>query len=441
MSLGFLPGNRIPAALAKSSPPVPGPSIELTVVDTPVETASSTLRETRADSFFVRAATPTLCFFLLWGLYTAFFIPTGWAPDTHFMTAVGPGILSLLPFILAYLGGSIVFDTSGAVVSTFFTLGLMTGVQDFNAEKAATDAMETAVAAQLSETATAQAVMAARMGAQGHPMVAESLLLSPLAALLLYYILMYREPLKNRLPARPWIEELLRYFETAVVIFYGLGMTLLAFVAYGPISDWLVTALGDAAKASMDAWLPLGSIFVEPAKLLFMNNAINHGVLQPRGMADVAADGSSKYFLVETNPGPGLGLLLAMWWTGGYASPQFARVIRCTAPLAIIVHFFGGIHEIYFIYALIRPRLLIALILSGLVGVAIFDWGNGGLSAPPSPGSLFAYMDLTPSDKAAAVYTGLFVSALVSALLSWALLRAQCAWLTQRVSGVFTSAA
>ena len=87
--------------------------------------------------------------------------------------------------------------------------------------------------------------------------------------------------------------------------------------------------------------LPIASIFIEPAKILFLNNAINHGVLGPIGIQEAQTTGKSIFFLLESIPGPGLGILLAYW--------MFAKgTAKDSAPGATIIHFLGGIHEIYF---------------------------------------------------------------------------------------------
>jgi len=153
--------------------------------------------------------------------------------------------------------------------------------------------------------------------------------------------------------------------------------------------------------------LPLVSIIVEPAKVLFLNNAINHGVLGPLGVAQALQNGKSILFMIETNPGPGLGILLAVWFFG-------PRALRPSAPGAIIIHFFGGIHEIYFPYVLANPRLIIAAILGGASGVATAVVTGSGLVATPSPGSIFAYMAVTPKDGYIGVLLAIAVAAVVS---------------------------
>ena len=96
--------------------------------------------------------------------------------------------------------------------------------------------------------------------------------------------------------------------------------------------------------------IPLTSIFIEPAKVLFLNNAINHGILTPLGTEQVLSAGKSILFLLEANPGPGLGVLLAFMFFGKGAA-------KSSAPGAIIIHFLGGIHEIYFPYVMMKPLL------------------------------------------------------------------------------------
>jgi len=131
----------------------------------------------------------------------------------------------------------------------------------------------------------------------------------------------------------------------------GMLLALLAYIAIGPV----VLGLNNALKVGVEAivntgLLPIASVFIEPAKILFLNNVINHGVLGPLGVQQVAESGKSIFFLLEANPGPGLGILLAYW--------VFAKgMIKQSAPGSIIIHFLGGIHEIYFPYVLMNPIL------------------------------------------------------------------------------------
>ncbi|NLZ53628.1 MAG: PTS mannitol transporter subunit IICB, partial [Thermoanaerobacteraceae bacterium] len=179
------------------------------------------------------------------------------------------------------------------------------------------------------------------------------------------------------------------------------------------LNKFLAAAVETIVNAGL---LPLASIFIEPAKILFLNNAINHGILGPLGVEQVTEMGKSIFFLLETNPGPGLGVLLAYWLIGKGMAKE-------SAPGAIVIHFFGGIHEIYFPYVLMNPILLLAVILGGGAGVFTFVILGAGLVATPSPGSIFAELAMTPKGGYLPVLAGIGISALVSFLMSSVLLK------------------
>jgi PTS system mannitol-specific IIC component len=188
----------------------------------------------------------------------------------------------------------------------------------------------------------------------------------------------------------------------------GMVMAIVGFLAVGPIVEAFAKAAGEVVNTLVaNNVLPLVSIVVEPAKVLFLNNAINHGVLGPLGVAQALANGKSILFMIETNPGPGLGILLAYLFFG-------PRSLRPSAPGAIIIHFFGGIHEIYFPYVLMRPRLIIAAIAGGAAGVFTAVVTGAGLVATPSPGSIFAYLAVTPKDGYIGVLLDIIVATGVS---------------------------
>jgi mannitol PTS system EIICBA or EIICB component len=195
-------------------------------------------------------------------------------------------------------------------------------------------------------------------------------------------------------------------------------LTIIAFLGIGPIVVTLSGILAGGVKFIVDAnLLPLASIFIEPGKVLFLNNAINHGILSPLGIEQAAATGKSVLFLLETNPGPGLGILLAYMLFGKGNSKQ-------TAPGAAIIHFLGGIHEIYFPYILMRPLLILAAIAGGASGVLTFLLFDAGLVAVPSPGSIIALMIMTPKGHYISVLAGVIVATAVSFLISSIILKA-----------------
>lgn len=209
-------------------------------------------------------------------------------------------------------------------------------------------------------------------------------------------------------------EMLVNNFSAGII---GALLTLLGFIAIGPVVLALSKALAAGVQVIVNAGLlPLASIFIEPAKILFLNNAINHGILSPIGLEEAAKAGKSIFFLLESNPGPGLGILLAYWLAGRGNAKQ-------SAPGAVIIHFFGGIHEIYFPYILMNPRLILAVIGGGMAGVFTFTLLGAGLVAPPSPGSIFSLSAMAPRGGLLPVWAGVVAAAIVSFVIASALLK------------------
>jgi PTS system mannitol-specific IIC component len=163
--------------------------------------------------------------------------------------------------------------------------------------------------------------------------------------------------------------------------------------------------------------LPFASVIVEPAKILFLNNAINHGVFTPLGAQQSQEIGRSIYYMIESNPGPGLGLLLAYCLVGKGSA-------KSSAPGAAIIHFLGGIHEIYFPFVLMNPILLLAMMGGGFTGVLVLNILGGGLIAPASPGSIFAELMMTPKGAYFANILGILAGGGVTFFLSMILLKA-----------------
>ncbi|HZA20086.1 MAG TPA: PTS mannitol transporter subunit IICB [Actinomycetota bacterium] len=305
---------------------------------------------------------PNIGAFIAWGLITALFIPTGWIPNEDFEQLVGPMILTLLPLLIGYTGGRLVHGQRGAVAGAVATMGIVVGAEI--------------------------------------PMFLGAMLIGPLAA---FVVKMFDRLVEGRI--KQGFEMLVANFSLGIL---GGGMALLGYLAIGPTVEALTTALGNGVDALIDErLLPIASIVIEPAKILFLNNAINHGVLGPIGVAEAKEAGQSIMFMLETNPGPGLGILLAYWMAG-------PRAVRPTVPGAAIIHFFGGIHEIYFPYVLMKPQLIIAAIAGGAAGVLTFLVTGAGLVATPSPGSIFAYLAVTPSGEYFGVLLGIAIATAVS---------------------------
>jgi PTS system mannitol-specific IIC component len=314
---------------------------------------------------------PNIGAFIAWGLLTALFIPTGWIPNEDFAKMVGPMIINLLPILIAFTGGRMVHGHRGAVIGAVATVGVIVG----------TDI----------------------------PMFLGAMIMGPLAAWVLKKIDAVLDP---KVPVG--FEMLISNFSLGIS---GLLMAMLGYLGIGPIVKSISDVLGNAIQSLVDnGLLPLASLIIEPAKVLFLNNAINHGVLGPLGVAEAQETGRSILFMLETNPGPGLGVLLAFWVAG-------PRLIRGSVPGAVIIHFLGGIHEIYFPYILMKPRMILAAIAGGATGVFVNVALDNGLTATPSPGSIFAYLVVTPQGYTFKVLLAIAASAAVAFLVGWLLLK------------------
>lgn len=314
---------------------------------------------------------PNIPAFIGWGFITALFIPTGWMPNAQLSAVVGPIIVNLLPILIGYTGGKAVAGQRGAVVGAFATMGMICG--------------------------------------GSIPMFMGAMIAGPLAGYLMKKV---DQALEGKSPAG--FEMLINNFSAGIL---AMILCLINLVSIGPIISAASNGLGNLVGSIVKAgFIPLASILIEPAKILFLNNAINHGVLSPLGIQQAATAGKSIYFMLESNPGPGLGLLLA------YAVASKGAV-KSSAPGAIIIHFLGGIHEIYFPYVLMNPKMIIAMLAGGMSGVFTFSILGAGLVAPPSPGSIFAYILMTPKGSFIPVMTGVLVAAAVSFVVGAMLLK------------------
>lgn len=324
----------------------------------------------RVGGYLAGMVMPNIGAFIAWGLITALFIPTGWIPNAFFAQLVNPMILVLLPVLIGYTGGRLVHGQRGAVVGAVATVGIVVGANI--------------------------------------PMFLGAMIIGPLTAFILK---LFDRLLEDKV--KPGFEMLIDNFSAGII---GGGMALVGIKVIGPAVDHVTTWAGNGVDWLVSHHvLPLASLIVEPGKVLFLNNAINHGVLAPLGVAESHALGKSILFMIESNPGPGLGLLLAYLVFG-------PRSLRPTVPAAIVVQFLGGIHEIYFPYVLMKPRLILATMAGGAAGVATFMVTGAGLVATPSPGSIFAYMAVTPKGSYVGVLLGIAIAAGVSFVVASALL-------------------
>jgi len=319
--------------------------------------------------FLSNMVMPNIGAFIAWGIITALFIPTGWIPNETLAKLVGPMITYLLPLLIGFTGGRLVGGDRGGVVGAITTMGVIVGAD--------------------------------------MPMFLGSMIAGPLGG---WAIRAFDRAVDGKI--KSGFEMLVNNFSAGII---GMLLALLAFLAIGPLVQGVSHVLAAGVNLMVqNNLLPLTSIFVEPAKILFLNNAINHGIFSPLGIQQASEAGKSIFFLIEANPGPGMGVLVAYMFFGRGSAKQ-------SAGGAAIIHFLGGIHEIYFPYVLMAPRLLLAVILGGMTGVFTLTLLNGGLVSPASPGSILAVLAMTPKGayfaNVAAIVAAFAVSFVVSSIL------------------------
>jgi PTS system mannitol-specific IIC component len=314
---------------------------------------------------------PNIGAFIAWGLITALFIPTGWIPNENLGTLVGPMLSYLLPILIGYTGGQMVGGKRGAVVGAIVTAGVVIGASI--------------------------------------PMFMGAMIAGPVGGLCIKW---FDKQVEGKIPAG--FEMLVNNFSAGII---GGALALVFYLVIGPFCEAINVALGAGVQFFVDMGiLPLAAIFVEPAKVLFLNNAINHGIFTPLGAQQAAELGKSIFYMIESNPGPGLGLLLAYMVAGKGSA-------RSSAPGAVIIHFLGGIHEIYFPYILMNPIMILSTMAGNATSILCLVMFNGGAVGAPSPGSIFAQIMMTPRGGFFANMAAIFLSAAVSLVVGVPLLK------------------
>ncbi|WP_010631504.1 PTS mannitol transporter subunit IICBA [Sporolactobacillus vineae] len=308
------------------------------------ETKGLKLAVQKFGNFLSSMILPNIGAFLAWGIITALFIPNGWLPNKGLAQLVTPMVTYLLPILIGYTGGKLINGHRGGVVGAIATLGVIVGTNI--------------------------------------PMFLGAMIMGPLGG---YVIKKFDRSVEGKI--KTGFEMLVDNFSAGIL---GGILAIIAFFGIGPLVDIVSVAMADGVEWLIHTGLlPLASLFIEPGKVLFLNNAINHGVLTPIGIEQVRQYGKSVLFLLEANPGPGMGILLAYCFFGKGNAKQ-------SAPGAAIIHFIGGVHEIFFPYVLMKPVLIIATMLGGMSGVFTLVTLKGGLVGPASPGSILAVLAATP---------------------------------------------
>lgn len=307
---------------------------------------------------------PNISIFIAWGLITALFIPKGWLPNPTLNEIVAPMQRFLLPLLIAYSGGKMIYEHRGGIIGACFAIGIIAGTET--------------------------------------PMFIGAMIAGPLGGYLMKKV---DTLLDGHIPSG--FEMLVNNFSAGIL---GAILACVGCLLIEPACVAITSALSYGVNWLVEhSLLPLTSILVEPAKILFLNNALNHGIFTPLGMEQVQETGKSIFFMIEANPGPGLGLLLAYFFFG-------KGEVKESSLSAMIIEFFGGIHEIYFPFVLMNPITLIGVILGGMSGVFINTLFHSGLVSAASPGSIIAILGMCAKDS----YLGILLSILVAAAVSFA---------------------
>ena len=322
----------------------------------------------RFGKFLSSMVMPNIGAFIAWGFITALFIEKGWLPNAQLATLNGPMLNYLLPVLIAFQGGKLIGGDRGGVMGAIATIGVIVGAPDY-------------------------------------PMLMGAMVMGPLAG---FVIKKFDQAMDGRMPAG--FEMLINNFSIGI---FGMLLAIVGYYAIGPfMSAVLVVLKGGVQVLVNHNLLPLAAIFIEPAKVLFLNNAINHGIFTPIGIEQAAEAGMSIMYMLEANPGPGLGLLLAYW------AFSKDKATKDSAPGAIIIHFLGGIHEIYFPYILMNPLVIVGPIAGNICAILFYSITKAGLVGPSAPGSIIAFMSMSPKTSIAITALGVLIAAAVSFLVS-----------------------
>lgn len=315
---------------------------------------------------------PNIGAFIAWGLLTALFIEKGWFPNEQLSSIVSPMLTYVLPILIAYQGGKMVGGDRGALMGAIATIGVICGTE--------------------------------------YTMFMGAMIMGPLAGLV---IKKFDKAVDGHIPAG--FEMIVNNFSVGIL---GLIMAVIGYYLIGPFMGVILGALSAGVNVLVThGILPLVTVFVEPAKILFLNNAINHGIFSPLGAEQIAETGKSVFYMIESNPGAGAGILLA------YMFFSKDKKTKDSAPGALIIHLFGGIHEIYFPYVLMNPLLLLAAIGGSLASMTYYTVFDLGLSGPASPGSIIAFLLMAPKGSTLAVLLGVVIAAVVSFVIAIPIIR------------------
>lgn len=328
----------------------------------------------RFGKFLSAMIMPNIGALIAFGFLAAFFNPSGWIPHEGFATIYSAILVYLIPILIASTGGKLVGGERGSVIAAI-------------------------------------AVMGAIMSDPGTTMLMAAMIMGPLAG---FCIKQFDRAMEGHMPAG--FEMLINNFSVGII---GMILAMIGYLAIGPFMNLILAILTAGVNVLVEhGILPLIAVFIEPAKVLFLNNAINQGIFTPIATAQAAETGKSIMYMLEANPGPGLGVLLAyMFFCKDEKTKQ-------SAPGAVIIHLFGGIHEIYFPYILMNPLVIIAPIVGNIAAIFWFNLTGAGLVGPASPGSIIAFLMMAAKDSIVSVIVGVIIATVVSFAIASVIIRA-----------------
>lgn len=289
---------------------------------------------------------PNIGVFIGWGLLTALFLDTGWCPNEYLNELISPILTYLLPVLIGYTAGSNVYGRRGGVIGAFATMGAVVGADV--------------------------------------TMLIGGMILGPLSA---WILKKFDKAVEGKV--KPGLEMLVDNFSLGII---GFIICIIGYVGVAPIMTSIQDVLTAGVQFLTDHnMLPLTELFVQPAEILFLNNAINHGIMIPLGLQEAAETGKSVLFLVEASGAAWVGLAAAFAVFGN-------KMAKKSAPGAVVIMFFGGIAEVCFPYCLTMPLTIVGPILGNMFSLFVLTTFGGGVVGPVSPGSIISYLMMTPKD-------------------------------------------
>ncbi len=318
----------------------------------------------RFGKFLSAMIMPNIGALIAFGFLAAFFNGSGWIPHEGFATIFSAILVYLIPILIASTGGRLIGGERGSIIGAI-------------------------------------AVVGAIMSDPDTTMLMAAMIIGPLSG---FCIKKFDQVMEGHMPAG--FEMLINNLSVGII---GMLLAMVSYLVIGPLMNLILAVLTAGVNVLVDHnMLPLIAVFIEPAKVLFLNNAINHGIFTPIATAQAAEAGKSIMYMLEANPGPGLGVLLAyMFFCEDKKTKQ-------SAPGAVIIHLLGGIHEIYFPYILMNPLVIIAPIAGNIAAIFWYNLTNAGLVGPASPGSIIAYLMMASRDSMVSVIVGVLIATAVS---------------------------